>query len=78
MRHRAHRTRRKEVLYRGDGDSVARMLGNLQDYLKFFCGPGTTGKRQKRAAGRQSRCSALGQRLVGSGAADHADSQMQS
>ncbi|MFC4111070.1 ArsR/SmtB family transcription factor [Nonomuraea zeae] len=27
----------KEVLYRGDRDSVARILGDLQDYLKFCC-----------------------------------------
>ncbi|MEV0390796.1 metalloregulator ArsR/SmtB family transcription factor [Nonomuraea sp. NPDC050643] len=27
----------KEVLYRGDRDSVARILGDLQTYLKFCC-----------------------------------------
>ncbi|SFI61004.1 DNA-binding transcriptional regulator, ArsR family [Streptosporangium canum] len=27
----------KEVLYRGDRDSVTRILGDLQDYLKFCC-----------------------------------------
>ncbi|MEV5502591.1 metalloregulator ArsR/SmtB family transcription factor [Nonomuraea fuscirosea] len=27
----------KEVLYRGDRDSVAHILGDLQDYLKFCC-----------------------------------------
>ncbi|MGP3964725.1 ArsR/SmtB family transcription factor [Nonomuraea sp. 3N208] len=27
----------KEVLYRGDRDSVARLLGDLQDYLRFCC-----------------------------------------
>ncbi|MGW4798220.1 ArsR/SmtB family transcription factor [Nonomuraea sp. NPDC004297] len=27
----------KEVLYRGDRDSVARILGDLQGYLKFCC-----------------------------------------
>jgi DNA-binding transcriptional ArsR family regulator len=27
----------KEVLYRGDRDSAARILGDLQDYLKFCC-----------------------------------------
>ncbi|SPL98840.1 unnamed protein product [[Actinomadura] parvosata subsp. kistnae] len=27
----------KEVLYRGDRDSVARILSDLQNYLKFCC-----------------------------------------
>lgn len=27
----------KEVLYRGDRDTAARILGDLQDYLKFCC-----------------------------------------
>ncbi|MEV0351547.1 metalloregulator ArsR/SmtB family transcription factor [Nonomuraea sp. NPDC050680] len=27
----------KEVLYRGDRESVARILGDLQDYLQFCC-----------------------------------------
>ncbi|MEV1248732.1 ArsR/SmtB family transcription factor [Nonomuraea sp. NPDC050022] len=27
----------KEVLYRGDRDGVARILGDLQDYLRFCC-----------------------------------------
>lgn len=27
----------KEVLYRGDRDSVARILGELQNYLRFCC-----------------------------------------
>ncbi|TYB60169.1 helix-turn-helix transcriptional regulator [Nonomuraea sp. PA05] len=27
----------KEVLYRGDRDSVGRILGDLQGYLKFCC-----------------------------------------
>ncbi|NRQ35498.1 winged helix-turn-helix transcriptional regulator [Nonomuraea sp. NN258] len=27
----------KEVLYRADRDSVARVLGDLQDYVKFCC-----------------------------------------
>ncbi|WP_082310224.1 ArsR/SmtB family transcription factor [Nonomuraea sp. SBT364] len=27
----------KEMLYRGDRDSVARILGDLQNYLKFCC-----------------------------------------
>ncbi|MFD2351947.1 hypothetical protein ACFSTC_25820 [Nonomuraea ferruginea] len=27
----------KEVLYRGDRDGVARILGDLRDYLRFCC-----------------------------------------
>ncbi|MFD0883005.1 ArsR/SmtB family transcription factor [Streptosporangium algeriense] len=27
----------KEVLYRGDRDSIARIFGDLQDYLKSCC-----------------------------------------